>query len=117
MAIFRGKITQIGEVKSGTSAGGKVWSMVEFNVSEVNPKNAQYPEGARFTNMTADNFIKFNKVNDVVDVEYSLSLRESGGKYYMSAKAFKITKVAGANNASAAQPQHTPDNPSIDVDF
>ena len=45
-----------------------------------------------------DNFIKFNKVGQKVDVSYEIRCNENAGRYFTSLSAWKVFKADGTAN-------------------
>lgn len=84
-----GKILKILEVEKGTSKAGKDWQKINFVLSTGNEYN---PEVAFqiFGEEKVANFIKYNKVGQVVDVSFNISSREYNGNYFHNLDAWKI---------------------------
>lgn len=96
-----GKILKILEVEKGTSKAGKDWQKINFVLSTGNEYN---PEVAFqiFGEEKVANFIKYNKVGQVVDVSFNISSREYNGNYFHNLDAWKIFK------SDAAEPNQAP---------
>lgn len=60
-------------------------------------KKAEYAEHA-------ENFVKYNKVGDVVDLELSLSGNRHNGNLYVNLNLWKIEKVKGDETEKKAEP-------------
>ncbi len=90
-----GKILKVLEVEKGTSKAGKDWQKINFILSTGNEYN---PEVAFqiFGEEKVENFIKYNKVGQVVDVSFNVSSREYNGKYFHNLDAWKIFKSDAA---------------------
>ena len=88
-----GEILKIMEVEKGTSKAGKDWQKVNFVLATGNEYN---PEVAFqiFGDEKVENFIKFNKVGQTVDVNFNVSSREFNGKYYHNLDAWKVFKAS-----------------------
>lgn len=89
--VFKGKITHIEEVRQGTSSNGTDWKSVKFVVEEQG--DSKYPQSSVFSYFgveKVDNFLKYNKVGDVVEVSFNLSAREYKGTYYQDNRAWKV---------------------------
>ena len=89
-----GIIKTVGGVESGTSQAGKEWKKIVFVIAN----NGGY-EGREqlfafevFGAEKVDNFLKFNKVGDAVDVDFNISTNEWKGKYFTSLGAWKVFK-------------------------
>jgi len=87
-----GKIVEILPQESGTSKAGKEWTKQSFVIDL----------GTEFNNLIAfgifgaekvENFNKFNKVGQMVDVSFNVSCREHNGKWYTNLDAWKIFKA------------------------
>ena len=95
---MKGFITQIDEIKQ-LDSGAKI---VTYRINNEEPYNniVQFemykkPEYAEH----ADNFVKFNKVGDRVEVEFNIGSREYEGRMYTSLKHWKIEKLTNEENA------------------
>lgn len=109
-----GTIKSIGEVQSGTSkSSGKEWKKLLFVIETKD----QYPKDAAFTVFGAekvDNFVKYNKVGQLVDVSFNVESREYKGRYYTDLNAWKVF----ANKGDSAQaPQTTQSVDAGDLPF
>lgn len=87
-----GKITKISEVQTGTSKAGKEWKKLTFVLETTEDYNNVYPFTI-FGEEKVDNFVKFNKVDQQVDVDFNISAREWEGKYFVDLQAWKIFKA------------------------
>ena len=81
MSEFKGRITEISKVKSGTTKKGDGWSSIDVEVTESNPHNIDYPEIAGFSFFKSgeyENLVKeFNyKVGDEVTVSFNFKRQE-----------------------------------------
>lgn len=88
-----GKITHIFEIKTGISKDGKEWYSLEYRVQET---SGEYPQSAVlsiFGKDRVDNFLKYNKLNDVVNVEFNISNNEYHGKFYNRINSYRVEKV------------------------
>ena len=112
MQVANLKITKINEVESGTSKVGKSWKKLTF-VGETQEQYNNLYAFELFGEEKVDNFVKFNKVGDVVDVDFNVSTREWEGRYFTSLSAWKVFKA----NAEAAQVPSPADDPANDLPF
>jgi len=94
---MRGFITQIDDIKQ-LDNGAKI---VTYRINNEEPYNniVQFemykkPEYAEH----ADNFVKFNKVGDRVEVEFNIGSREWEGRLFTSLKHWKIEKLTNEEN-------------------
>ena len=102
----QGKITQVLEVQSGTSAQGKEWKKMSFLVQTDDEYNNLYCFDL-FGEEKDDNFNKYNKVGSIVDVDFNVKTNEWKGKYFTSLDAWKVFGVKSEGNAPKAP---APDN-------
>jgi len=87
----KGKIVKILEVEKGTSKAGKEWKKLNFVIdtgSEYNPEVCFQ----LFGDEKVENFQKYNKVGQEVEVAFNVSSREFNGKYYHNLDAWKVFK-------------------------
>lgn len=87
-----GTITKILEVEKGTSKAGKEWQKINFVIdtkAEFNPEVCFQIFGEE----KVENFTKYNKVGNEVDVSFNVSSREFNGKYYHNLDAWKVFKA------------------------
>jgi hypothetical protein len=90
MSKLSGVITFISDVQEVANA-----KKITFRVQEC---EGQYPQSALFEvfgNEKVDNFLKYNQVGDVVDVEYNLKSNESRtnpGVFFNTISAWKVSK-------------------------
>ena len=112
MQVANLKITKVNEVESGTSKSGKEWSKLTF-VGETEEQYNNLYAFELFGKEKVDNFVKFNKEGDVVDVDFNVSTREWEGRYFTSLSAWKVFKA----NAEAAQVPSPADDPANDLPF
>jgi hypothetical protein len=109
---INGTITAIDE-KSGQTKDGNEWRKVVFAVTNNDGYEGRENVYA-FSKMGdehVDNFIKYNKVGDLVDVQFSISSREYNGNYYTDLRAFRVDKV------EAGKPQKATPQPKDDLPF
>lgn len=88
---IKGKIVKILEVETGTSKAGKEWKKQNFVIDTGNQYN---PEVCfqLFGDEKIENFNKYNKVGQEVEVSFNVSSREFKGKYYHNLDAWKVFK-------------------------
>ena len=80
------------EVQKGTSKAGKEWQKLTFVVETNEEYNNVYPFEV-FGVEKVENFTKFNKVGQSVDVDFNVSANEWQGKYFTSLIAWKVFKA------------------------
>ena len=93
-----GKIKKITEVQSGTSASGKDWKKCGFLLETDETYNNTYFFDV-FGDEKVDNFIKYNKVDRVVEVEFNVRTNEWKDKYFTTLDAWKISKANDTDTA------------------
>jgi len=92
----KGKIVKILEVEKGTSKAGKEWKKLNFVIdtgSEYNPEVCFQ----LFGDDKVENFQKYNKVGQEVEVAFNVSSREFNGKYYHNLDCWLIKAVGSAS--------------------
>lgn len=88
----QGKITKINETTSGTSAAGKEWQKLSFLLETTEEYNNLYCFEV-FGDEKVEQFTKFNRVGQNVDVDFNVKTNEWKGKYFTSLGAWKIFKA------------------------
>ena len=84
-----GKITKVLDTQSGTSKEGKDWKKTSFLLETTETYNNLYCFEV-FGDEKVDNFTKYNKVGDNVDVEFNVKTNEWKDKYFTSLDAWKV---------------------------
>lgn len=96
-----GTIKSIGEVQTGTSkTTNKEWKKVTFVIET----SGEYSKDVAFNVFgveKVDNFTKYNKVGQMVDVSFDVESREYKGRYYTDLNAWKVFTNKGGATASA----------------
>ena len=87
-----GKITRVLDVESGVSKADKPWKKLIFTLETTEDYNNLYALEV-FGEEKVDNFLKFNKLGQEVDVEFNVSCNEWKGKYFTSLQAWKVFKA------------------------
>ena len=87
----KGKITKFLEVQSGTAASGNEWKKQSFLLETEEQYNNLYCFEV-FGAEKVDNLTKFNKVGDVVNVQFNVNTNEWKGKYFTSLQSWRIEK-------------------------
>lgn len=88
---LKGKITHIGEIQSSTNEKGD-WKKVIFILSnyEGYQNSEQIFAFEVFGAKRVDNFIKYNKLNEDVEVSFNIKTNEYNGKFYTKLQAWQI---------------------------
>ena len=108
-----GKITLIKETETGTSKAGKAFSKVSFLVETDETYNNLYcfnmfqmDDNENEKKLIVNNFLKYNKVDTIVDVDFNIQTTEWKGKHFTSLSAWKVFKAEvveeGSPEAEAA---------------
>ena len=100
----QGTITKILDKETGTSKAGKEWYKQLFLLETDAEYNKLYCFEV-FGEEKVENLNKFNKVGDVVDVEFNVSTNEWKGKYFTSLQAWKIFKADGVKPEFETMPK------------
>lgn len=110
---IKGKITEILKEEKGTSKAGKDWTKQSFVLdtgAEYNPLIAF----GLFGQEKVDNFNKYNKVGDSVDVSFNVSSREYEGKWYSQIDAWKVFQSKGEDSIA---PVYSNESDTDDLPF
>ena len=86
---LQGEIITISDIQEGVSQKGNNWKKLGFLLRTI----GEYPVEIYFTvfgEEKVDNFMKYNKVGQMVDVSFNANSREYQGKYYTDLSAWKI---------------------------
>jgi len=94
-----GKITTVLEKQSGTTKTGSDWQTQTF-ILDNNEKYNNIFAFDLFGSEKIENFNKYNKIGQTVNVEFNINCREYQGKYYTSLSAWKISKADAPNDSS-----------------
>ena len=92
---LKGTIKLIGEKQTFDSGFQKVEFVLTTN-------DEKYPQDVKFEIVQdkVDDFLKYNKVGSVVDVDFNVRGNEYQGKYYVSLTAWKVFKSQAAAPAT-----------------
>lgn len=107
-----GKITKVLETQSGTSAAGKDWQKLAFILQTTEDYNNLYCFDV-FGDEKVEQFLKYNRVGQDVDVSFNVQTNEYKGKYYTSLQAWKIFKAEAAVETT----ESTQDEAADDLPF
>jgi hypothetical protein len=100
------KITKVLDVQKGTSKAGKEWQKVTF-VAETSEEYNNLYAFEIFGEEKVENFNKFNKVGDLVNVEFNVSCNEWQGKYFTSLSAWRVEKAGASEPAQQEEESET----------
>lgn len=109
-----GKITKVLDTQKGTSAAGKDWQKLSFILETTEEYNNLYCFDV-FGDEKVEQFLKYNKVGQEVDVNFNVQTNEYKGKYYTSLQSWswKIFKAEAAEETPGAGK----DQPADDLPF
>ena len=111
------KITRVLPTLEGTSKAGQDWKKLSFIAETTEEYNNLYCFDV-FGEEKVDNFLKYNKVGQDVDVEFNIKTNEWKEKFYTSLDAWKIFKAdTTANPGSAPVASPKPEEDHDDLPF
>ena len=105
-----GKITKVLDTQKGTSAAGKDWQKLSFILETTEDYNNLYCFEV-FGDEKVEQFLKYNKVGQEVDVSFNVQTNEYKGKYYTSLQSWKIFKAEAGETLEVAQDEAKDDLP------
>jgi len=85
-----GEIIKVLELQKGEGKNGE-WQKQTFVINNGNKYNPEVAFSI-FGTDKVDNFLKYNKVGDTVEVSFNLSSREYNGNYFHNLDAWKVFK-------------------------
>ena len=88
-----GKITKVLEKQSGVSKADKEWTKLSFVLETNEAYNNLYCFEV-FGTEKVEQFEKYNKVGQEVEVHFNVSSREYNGRYFHNLDAWKIVKAS-----------------------
>ena len=96
----KGKITKILEVQKGTSKKGEDWQKIQFVLETDEQYNNLYCFEI-FGEEKVENFNKYNKVGQEVEVSFNVSTNEWQGKYFTSLQCWKVFTATQTSDLEA----------------
>ncbi len=105
-----GKITKVLDTQKGTSAAGKNWQKLSFILETTEDYNNLYCFDV-FGDEKVEQFLKYNKVGQDVDVSFNVQTNEYKGKYYTSLQSWKIFKAEAGETALEVAQEEADDLP------
>ncbi len=103
---LQGEIITISDIQEGVSQKGNSWKKLGFLLRT----NGEYPVEVYFTvfgDEKVDNFMKYNKVGQMVDVSFNANSREYQGKYYTDLSAWKVFVLKEENTTAESNEGYT----------
>lgn len=124
MALFyqKGTISDMTEVKSGTTQSGKTWERMELILEVPGFQGAVYKMVFQVSGDHVKEVLLYNR-GDKVEIGFSIYAREWNGRWYNNVDLVNIAKQDNTNQAAPApQPQPAPvvemqDTPEQDLPF
>ena len=105
-----GKIKKVLDTQKGTSASGKDWQKLSFILETTEDYNNLYCFEV-FGDEKVEQFLKYNKVGQEVDVSFNVQTNEYKGKYYTSLQSWKIFKAEAGETAPEVAQEEVDDLP------
>ena len=112
MYKVKGKITSIEEVKT-LDNGAKVVNYILEHTADnayVTKYNIGLYKGEQYAEHV-DNFVKYNKVGDEVEVEFTIRSTDYNGKVYNNLNHWKLDKVGATTPQPTAKVEEVDDLP------
>ena len=94
----KGLITGIQDIQEFDAGSKKVTFQIDTQDQYNNIYSFELFKGAEHA-VHVDNFVKYNKVNDNVSVEFNVKTNEWQGKFYTSLSVWKVEKLDQTQNA------------------
>jgi len=111
----KGTIKTISEVQKRTSKAGKDWQKLTFTIinNDGYEGREQLYAFEIFGDEKVENFLKYNKVGQKVDVSFNVQTNEWQGKYFTSLQAWKVfgAKVEPTNEGNKVDTEEPAKNP------
>ena len=104
------QIDNILETEAIKSEKGE-WKKTHFIGTET---KGEYPKKVGFSifgDQKVDNFLKYNKVGDVVEVSFNLQSNEYNGRVYTDAQAWKIWRLDKTTQETSVADEENDDLP------
>lgn len=89
-----GKIVEIQDAESGMSKADKAWKKLNF-ILETDDQYDNTYSFELFGEKKVDDFIKYNKVGDSVDVKFNIRCSKWKDKYFTNLSAWSVFKAEG----------------------
>jgi len=98
----KGTIISIGDIQIFDSGAKKLTLVIDTKEQYNNEYALDYFKSGEYVKYV-DEFAKYNKIGDQVEVEFNVNLKKYNGKYYTNLSLWKITKIADGNPAPQNQ--------------
>lgn len=98
----KGTIISIGDIQIFDSGAKKLTLVIDTKEQYNNEYALDYFKSGEYVKYV-DEFAKYNKIGDQVEVEFNVNSKKYNGKYYTNLSLWKITKIAAGNPAPQNQ--------------
>lgn len=98
----KGTIISIGDIQIFDSGAKKLTLVIDTKEQYNNEYAFDYFKSGEYVKYV-DEFAKYNKIGDQVEVEFNVNSKKYNGKYYTNLSLWKITKIADGNPAPQNQ--------------
>ena len=98
----KGTIIEIGDIQIFDSGAKKLTLVIDTKEQYNNEYALDYFKSGEYVKYV-DEFAKYNKIGDQVEVEFNVNSKKYNGKYYTNLSLWKITKIGAANPAPQNQ--------------
>jgi hypothetical protein len=98
----KGTIIEIGDIEIFDSGAKKLTLVIDTKEQYNNEYRLDYFKSGEYVKYV-DEFAKYNKIGDQVEVEFNFNQKKYNGKYYTNLSLWKITKIADGNPAPQNQ--------------
>lgn len=98
----KGTIISIGDIQIFESGAKKLTLVIDTKEQYNNEYALDYFKSGEYIKYV-DEFVKYNKIGDQVEVEFNVNSKKYNGKYYTNLSLWKITKIADGNPAPQNQ--------------
>lgn len=97
-----GTITAISEILTFDSGAKKLSFQIDTNEQYNNIFSFDLFKSGEHVKFV-DNFPTYNKVGDIVEVEFNINCKEYNGKFYTNLGAWKVDKVGGSTQSTTEE--------------
>ena len=92
----KGTIISIGDIQIFDSGAKKLTLVIDTKEQYNNEYALDYFKSGEYVKYV-DEFAKYNKIGDQVEVEFNVNSKKYNGKYYTNLSLWKITKIGAAS--------------------
>jgi single-strand DNA-binding protein len=98
----KGTIIEIEDIQIFESGAKKLTLVIDTKEQYNNEYALDYFKSGEYVKYV-DEFAKYNKIGDQVEVEFNFNQKKYNGRYYTNLNLWKITKIADGNPAPQNQ--------------